>query len=329
MALVIGTNCGFCSSAPSADPGGTPVVLDSYTAAAKFDSPAGTNSVSEMGWWCDNDTQAVGFELGIYSHDADNGKPNLLLAASSETAKGTTGGWKTAAVSYGLTASTSYWLAAQLDNTSTTTNIDYLGNVAYAEAYKATQTTLPSPWGSSTGTAARIIAVYAAYSEGAAPLEVNVFDNIVTTDYIDASIPVLEVNVNDNIGVADAPSAQIPILAILVFSLIGLTDIASASIPVLEVSVYDNIGVAEDVSASISVLNVNVSDNVGTTDSTDASIPVLEVAVYDVIGLSDVLSSQLPLYEIFVNNVIGMTDVPDVTVSGAALSVYVFDTEAA
>jgi hypothetical protein len=41
MALVLGTNCGFCLAAPSTDPGGTETVIDSAARDMIATSPVG------------------------------------------------------------------------------------------------------------------------------------------------------------------------------------------------------------------------------------------------------------------------------------------------
>ena len=163
MTVAIGTNSGFVSSVPSADPAGTAGSTDNYAIAQKDTSPLGSYLITSMGWWCDNATEAADYELGIYSHDATNNRPNALLASSGAIAKGTDAGWKTGAVAWDLVSETIYWVATQLDDTLTTTLNNYTPEVGQKFDYKLGETTLPASWGSSSGSLERAYAIYAFY----------------------------------------------------------------------------------------------------------------------------------------------------------------------
>jgi len=178
VAVVIGTSAGFVSAAPTADPSGTAAAMDNQTRAIKDTSPSGTNSISSIGWWCDNATEAANFEVGVYSHDAGNNRPNVLLASARTNAKGTDAGWKSAAVAYDLSATTVYWVAVQLDDTATTTNSDFGAAAGSRREYANTKTTLPESWDSGgSGTADSAFAFYALYAAaGGAGLPMDLFD---------------------------------------------------------------------------------------------------------------------------------------------------------
>jgi hypothetical protein len=164
MAISEGTNAGFVTSAPSSDPSGsTGPALDALAWASRFTSPSGSNAISSIGWYCDTASEESNYQVGIYSHDAVNCRPNALLASSGDIAKGTGAGWKTGSVEYNIDASTVYWITAQLDNTATTTNMNYHNNASYKTDY-VFASSLPSSWGSSSGTYARIVAIYALYA---------------------------------------------------------------------------------------------------------------------------------------------------------------------
>lgn len=173
MAIVLGTNAGFVSSAPVDDPGGTAIAVDNFVWANKVTSPGSGNNVTSMGFWCNNVSEASNFQLGIYSHDGVNNRPNAQLSASGDTAKGTTAGWKTAAVSWECLDGT-YWVAAQLDDTATATDSDYVYDAGEKLDYRSAQTSLPSPWGSSSGTVGRLYATYALYEAAAGGLSIPV-----------------------------------------------------------------------------------------------------------------------------------------------------------
>ena len=160
MAVVKGTNCGFVTAAPAADPAGANGPIDTVAMAFKDTTPAGSYKVTEIGWYCDNATEAAEFDVGIYSHDAGNDRPNALVGVSANNAKGTDAGWKKiTSLNIALTGGTIYWVAIQLDNTATETNLNYNPGDKYNS--KDGQTALPSSWGTSDGSASILVSVYA------------------------------------------------------------------------------------------------------------------------------------------------------------------------
>ncbi|MCJ7805918.1 hypothetical protein MUP46_04735 [Patescibacteria group bacterium] len=168
MALVKGTNCGFVTTAPTADPAGTFLTIDTRAFGFKDVAPAGVVRVTEIGWWCDTASEAANFDVGIYSHDSGNNRPNALIGSASNNAKGTTAGWKVVTgLDISITAGTTYWLGVQLDDTATPTGTDYANDAAEKQDRKTGQTSLPDPWGASSGTAAQLLAFYAVYETAA------------------------------------------------------------------------------------------------------------------------------------------------------------------
>lgn len=146
MAVVLGTNCGFVAVAPTENPAGTATGFDFTARAVKDTAPAGATKITQIGWWCNNATQAANFEVGLYSHDAGNDEPLNRLYVDNTNAKGTDGGWKTVVVDWDITPGTVYWIGVQLDNTATTTQTDY--TVAGGrQSFKNYQTSLTNPWG--------------------------------------------------------------------------------------------------------------------------------------------------------------------------------------
>lgn len=164
MALTLGTNCGFVLTAPSADPAGANTGFDNGAWATKHVAPQGATRIVEVGWYCDNATEAADWEGGLYS-DAAAGEPEARLQVSATQAKGTGSGWKTATglVWTGVIPGTTYWVAVQLDNTATTTNgnSDTANGSGYAAVAGAA---LPADWGTSVATDADgMVGIYAVY----------------------------------------------------------------------------------------------------------------------------------------------------------------------
>jgi hypothetical protein len=169
--LVKGANCGFVTIAPTADPLSSALGISSRVIGFKDIAPTGATSITEIGWWCDNTPPDANFEVGIYTHDAVNNRPDVLLSGASRTnAKGVTAGWKKATgLSISITAGQTYWIVTQLDTTSPATNTNYQTQTGEKYDYKSAST-LPEPWGSSSASGAYLVAFYAVYSSGAKTL---------------------------------------------------------------------------------------------------------------------------------------------------------------
>ena len=180
MALVKGTNCGFVATAPTANPTGTANGQDSFSSALKDVAPVGATTVTEIGMWIDNATQAANMQAGIYDHDSGGNVPVNLLGNSGDFAKGTSGGvWvKATGLSISITAGTTYWIAIQMDDTLTVTNTDITSTpgVKNWSADFGGSTALPDPWGEDSAPA-YLIAIYAVYTTaGGTNMEVNIGD---------------------------------------------------------------------------------------------------------------------------------------------------------
>jgi hypothetical protein len=167
MALTEGTNCGFVLAAPVADPGGASTgTADTYGFAGEFAAPVDATAITEIGWYCDNATEEADYEVGLYAADGAGGIPGTRLAVAGPVAKGTDAGWKKIAIACAVTGSTTYWIAAQCDNTATATKVDYDSKAGEKEEY-ISATALPNPWGASSAAANRLLAIYAVYTTAA------------------------------------------------------------------------------------------------------------------------------------------------------------------
>ena len=148
MALVLGTNCGFVTTAPTSNPSSSTTPTDFQANAIRDTSPSDVIKITEIGWWCNNATQAANFEVGLYS-DTGNDEPEVRLFVDNTNAKGTTGEvWKTVAVDWTISASTVYWIAFQLDNTATATigSFSSFGGSGYSR-HSLSDSSLPADWG--------------------------------------------------------------------------------------------------------------------------------------------------------------------------------------
>ena len=170
MALVLGTNCGFVSAAPSVDPGGSDYEFDGRAAALKAVSPATATKVTEIGVWIDNATEEANLEFAIYTHNVGDDEPEAIVSGKINIAKGTSAGWKKQSCNIAISPETIYWIAAQLDSTATNSNANYGDDTGEKWDVKTSQTELTDPWGTSTVTYDnKIFGVYAVWEAAAGP----------------------------------------------------------------------------------------------------------------------------------------------------------------
>jgi len=177
MALVSGTNCGFVTEAPTADPDGSGTsTADNVIQAFEYISPEGAGKITEIGVYLSPDTEASTIELGVYDKNPAKNLP-LNLLGKNNIAKGTTAGWKSVAVDIDISPETSYWLGVSMENTATATLIDKDSGTC-RRAYGGDGTTLPDPEWTDTSSASigYIYSIYAVYE--AAPAGTNMKINI-------------------------------------------------------------------------------------------------------------------------------------------------------
>jgi hypothetical protein len=172
MALTLGTNCGFVSAAPgdTDDPGASASDMGGRAWAGMFVSPAGSYQITTMGWYqAKTNNTAQPYEIGVYSHDGVNGKPNARLSqyTGNSTAANTTKWYKYTGLTYALPAdATTLWFAVQVD-TADTTYIDKATSVAGADAsvmYTPAVESLPATWSSNADYPGYLMAIYALYA---------------------------------------------------------------------------------------------------------------------------------------------------------------------
>lgn len=174
MALVLGINCGFVTTAPTENPSSSTelfYVRDRCHAMLNI-SPSAAIKITEMGWWCNDATEEANFEIGIYA-DGGNNEPELLISKDDINAKGTTSGWKRATgLNFSISPNTNYWITVQLDHTATTTRTrsKFDSSVKNASLYLVPQTTLPNDWGTSDWKSTYLFAVYAVWEARWSPI---------------------------------------------------------------------------------------------------------------------------------------------------------------
>ena len=158
MALVLGTNSGFVTVAPTADPNATGATIDGNAVVTKHTSPANAVLVTEIGWYRASGTNAANWEIGQYSDLAGVPLTRLNVDATNST---TSAGWIATAVSWAITPSTPYWWALQMDAHSGSSTVDSAASGgAGSDLFAAA--TLADPYAG--GTVADADGMYAIYA---------------------------------------------------------------------------------------------------------------------------------------------------------------------
>lgn len=161
MALVLGTNCGFVTTAPTEDPAGSTSFADDRTWSIKNTSPVGNYKIVEMGWYASSASEETNFEMGLYDSSRN------LLSVSRTNAKGTTAGWKkVTGLNIPIDSETIYWIAVQIDITTTGTFTDAISSGGEGYELAISQTTLLDPLVNYTATDSNgMVAIYALVEE--------------------------------------------------------------------------------------------------------------------------------------------------------------------
>jgi hypothetical protein len=173
MALSSGTNCGFVTVAPTADPAASDYAQDGASIGFRCTAPADL-TISAIGWYCGQDTLGNGsnWEAGVYANDASltgsaaNTRPGArLYSATLNSRAASQTGWLQTALTCTINASTIYWIAIQLDAVAGSVGIDYKDTAGEKQAIRTSETALPTPsWGANSATRQALVGVYALYS---------------------------------------------------------------------------------------------------------------------------------------------------------------------
>lgn len=159
MALALGTNSGFVTSAPSADPNETGTTIDGSSVVTKHTSPANAVKITSIGWYRASGTNAANWEIALYSEVA--GVASVRLFAD-QTNSSTSAGWLTTAVDWTIAPSTAYWLGLQMDAHSGSSSVDAAASLGVGSDVLTAQTALNDPYGG--GAVADSDGMYAIYA---------------------------------------------------------------------------------------------------------------------------------------------------------------------
>lgn len=172
MTLSLGTNCGFLTETPVADPEDLNTACDSYILALRDTTPADCTKIIEIGWWCDSQgDEGQNWEVGIYDDSGSDSPVNLLDGADRTNTLSAGAGWKkVTGLNITVTAETIYWIGIEIDESApTVTRYDYSSASGVGRYYyQGAESTLPDIWTDDT-TSNRINSIYAVYETEAPP----------------------------------------------------------------------------------------------------------------------------------------------------------------
>jgi hypothetical protein len=193
MAVVMGTNAGFVTSSPSADPAGSTSAQDYRSSALKDTTPDEAVTVTEIGWYADNATEDANWEAAIYTDDGSGNNPDEIVDSDITNDKGTDAGWKKCTgLNIALDANTVYWIAVQCDDTSTDTDTNWSSGSELWDRIN-NSSALPGTWGTSdTNFTIYIPSIYAVYTtaSGGTAMQINIGDDW-------KSIEAIQINIGD------------------------------------------------------------------------------------------------------------------------------------
>ena len=148
MALTLGVNSGFVTTAPVSAPtaAGAPTI-DGSSMVTKDTTSSTPMRITSIGWYRSAGTNGANFQIGLYSDSA--GVADALLSVDA-TNSSTSTGWITVAVNWSISPSTPYWLALQMDAHTGTSLFprDISGGSGFD--ILTAQTTLNNPYGGGT-----------------------------------------------------------------------------------------------------------------------------------------------------------------------------------
>lgn len=144
MALTKGTNVGFVTTAPTADPAGSDTTIDGSSVVVKHTSPTGATRITEIGWYRGSGTNTSNFEIALYADSGGTAGARLYV---DNTNSSSSSGWITTSVDWPINPGTPYWLGLQMDAHSGSSTVDSATSGGDGIDLMTSQSTLNDPYG--------------------------------------------------------------------------------------------------------------------------------------------------------------------------------------
>ncbi len=321
MAVVLGTNAGFVTVAPTVDPDGMALAVDNLALCHKHVCPAGVTIITEIGWYNSVVVAENNLDLGLYSHDVGGDTADVLLESSVDNVPQGLGWNVITGLNWSVVPGTIYWLAIQQDIHDGTSGIDStLGSGR--NGINVGATSLPTPFNSSADVA-RVLAIYAKVEAGAGGVELDIADSLTIVEAVTFYGPTLDVDISDSIAITESLtisksadhnpdiSDSIGIVEALLIVLdtprgvlwrdrpIILTVNIADAITITESlspaghgdkSISDSITITEAITVLLTTLFVDVVDSIAITESVTPSKGLTSAGYFDSITINEKLT---------------------------------------
>ena len=204
MALELGTNSGFVTAAPSADPAETGTTIDGSSVVTKHTSPANAVKITSIGWYRASGTNTANWEIALY---ADTAGVAAAMLFADQTNSTNANGWLVTAVDWTNAPSTAYWLGLQMDGHSGSSSVDGAAAGGAGSDVMTGQTTLADPYGGgAVADADGMYAIYALVSPISAAISGTITPSVTEADIVTGSKTLIITLTNDKCIAAGAAS---------------------------------------------------------------------------------------------------------------------------
>lgn len=252
MALVLGTNSGFVTTAPTADPAGTGVTIDGSSVVTKHTSPANAEKITSIGWYRESGTNTANWEIALYSDVAGVPVTRLFVDNTNSTSSN---GWLTTAVDWAISPNTAYWLALQMDAHAGSSGVDSAASGGAGSDVMTSQTTLNDPYGG--GLLADADGMYAIYA-------------LVQLSITGSGTPAAQASAASGSGVSSSTGTGAPAAQAATASGVGLSAWVGEGAPAAQAATVAGSGVSSSTGTGALTAQASASAGEGVSESTGA-----------------------------------------------------------
>lgn len=277
MSVTLGVNAGFVEEAPTSDPGVYWSTMDNTARVTGDTSPATAGKITEIGWYCNGNTTACNFEVGLYAADGETvpGEAGTLLYVERTNTKGTTEGWERVTVNWAISSNTKYWIGVQIDDTSPNATTGGASSGGGGNDYLTSQDTLPSPYGGGAlGDSDGMYTFYAVWDVSAGTEhEVSASDTLTISDSLSAE-KILHYSASDTLTISDSLGTAAEYKVALADTL-TMTDLLSVA-ATYNVALADTLNISDSLSPAAEYV-IGLADTLDMSDALVVGLILAEI----------------------------------------------------
>ena len=298
MALVLGTNSGFVTTAPTADPNETGTTIDGSSVVTKHTTPADAEKITSIGWYRASGTNTANWEIALYSDLVGVPTTRLFVDATNSTSSN---GWVTTAVDWAVSPNTDYWLALQMDAHSGSSSVDGAASGGAGSDVMTSQTTLADPYGG--GLVADADGMYAIYA-------------LVQLSVTGSGTPTAQAAASSGAGVSSSDGTGTPAAQAATASGAGLSAWGAEGAPAAQAATAAGAGVSESTGTGAPAAQAAAASGEGISASTGTGAPVAQSASASGAGISESTGTGAPAAQAGAVSGEGVAGSDEVTGSG-------------